>query len=187
MTIPASTNTPSAVFIGYATAAEEISTEQRNALQAALDAIGNLPQPELSYAVPMGMVLCFDFPMRTLEFVRRLGAHARRDDWPVPALRIGVHAATVIKKAGASDTTMTTGSMDGAMRVARLAAANQALATPSFQNLAVQLLTQGSEHFRDLGKLIAKNGKPVAAFEIVPFPAHTTQPATRTLSRPGKK
>ena len=187
MNKPNQVSTPSAVFIGFAGDDAEIRNEQRSALQAALNAITNLPQTDHNYAVPTGIVLCFDFPMRTLEFVRRLGAHLRGSQWQLPALRMGVHAATVIKQAGASDTTMTTGSMDGAMRVARLASINQALATPSFHALAVQLLTQGSEHFRGPHEIIDHSGKPVITFEIIPFPAHIAHPASRTLSQPGTK
>ena len=173
---------PSAVFIGFAGSDDDISAGQRGALEASLTAAG-LPEPELSLPVATGLVLCFDYPTRTLEFVRRLGALARRDDWPLPALRMGVHVATVIRNAGASDTTMSSGSMDGAMRVARFAAPNQALATPPFQTLVVQLLKIGTEHFRDLGRLTGKDGKSVAVFEIIPFSSHVGAP-TKTLPSP---
>lgn len=181
-TNPNQTKMPSAVFIGFAGEDGDITAEQRSALDACLAERCGMPQPELSLPVPPGVVLCFDYPTRTLELVRRLGASARSGDWRLPALRMGVHVATVIHDAGASDTTMSAGSVDGAMRVARLAAPNQALATPSFQALVVQRLKIGTEHFRDLGRLTSKNGRSVAVFEIVPFSSRARQSAPGTRS-----
>lgn len=166
---PTKSKIPSAVFIGLAGDDSELTSEQRAALEACLAADASLPTPELSLAVPSGLVLCFDYPARTLELVRRLGASTRRAGRPLPPLRMGAHVSTVISKSGASDTTTSTGSMDGAMRVARLAGPNQALSTPEFQALIVQQVKTGTEHFRDLGKLTGKNGKTVQVFEIVPF------------------
>ena len=160
---------PSAVFIGLAGDDAELTREQRAALEACLAADTTLPKPELSLDVPSGLVLCFDYPARTLELARRLGASARRTGWPLPPLRMGAHVSTVISESGASDTTTSTGSMDGAMRVARLAGPNQALSTPAFRALIVQQVKTGTEHFRDLGELTGKNGRAVQVFEIVPF------------------
>ncbi len=173
---------PSAVCIGFASSTADITPEQRAVLEALLAADTLLPQPDMNLPVPDGVVYCFNFPTRTLEFVRRLGARAQSaavagpTQATQPALRIGVHAAAVVRDAGASDSSVTGASIDGAMRIARLANPNQALATPAFYRLAIEMLTGGSKHFRDLGLIAGANGKPAAVFEIIPFGSKSAVP-----------
>lgn len=99
-------------------------------------------------------------------------ARARADDWPLPPLRIGVHIASGVPKAGASDSSRTDSSVDGAIRVARWATPNQAVATPAFHSNAMELLKKGAQHFKNLGRVTAKDGKSLAVFEIIPFSNH---------------
>lgn len=188
---------PSAVCIGLAGSTSDITPEQRAVLEAMLAADTLLPQPDMNLPVPDGVVYCFNFPTRTLEFVRRLGARAQAaaaggpTQATLPALRIGVHAAAVVRDAGASESSVTGASIDGAMRIARLANPNQSLATPAFYRMAIDMLTGGAKHFRDLGLIAGANGKPTAAFEIIPFgsksavsPGTDTSLKTATLPPP---
>lgn len=163
---------PSAVFVGFADHNEEITKELRRGLDEILAINERWPKPESTMPVPSGLLLCFNFPTRTLEFVRRLGARARADDWPLPPLRIGVHIASGVPKAGASDSSRTDSSVDGAIRVARWATPNQAVATPAFHSNAMELLKKGAQHFKNLGRVTAKDGKSLAVFEIIPFSNH---------------
>lgn len=176
MPISSQTKSTSAIFVGFAGSDAPITAEDRNALENILIRDDKLPPSDMLLPVPTGLVLCFDFPTRTLEFTRRLGARLRLPDWPLPALRMGVHASTVIIDAGASDTSISTGGMDGAMRVARLAGVNQALATPAFHDLVTDMTKSGASHFGAALDLPGRDGKSVKAFEILPFPARAVTP-----------
>jgi hypothetical protein len=166
---PQQSKLPSAVFLGFAVAPAGAPAEARAALQHLLEADATLPRPETILPVGAGLVFCFDYPTRTLEFVRLLGARLRGGDWPLPPLQMGIHIATMSRSPDAPEATLSGGSIDGATRAARLAAPNQAIATSQFQTLVVQLLKINQGHFIHLGRRTASDGKTVDAYEIPPF------------------
>lgn len=138
------------------------------ALEERLGGFSGLPVAELTMDVGgAGLLLGFSHPTRTLAYARALVALARSPMWDLPALRIGVHVASVAppSEAGA-EATISGSSVDGAVRIAGVAEANQALATAQFQTVVVRLLKLGAGSFTPLGKRTTASGKTLEVFEI---------------------
>jgi hypothetical protein len=138
-----------------------------------------LPQGETSLAVGAGLMVNFAHPTQTLAFARGMIALARADNWRFPALRIGLHVTAMSRAATDNpETTLSGGSIDGAMRIAGLADPNQALASAQFQTVVVHLLKLGAGLLVPLGKRTTSSGKTVDVFAVpAPPPATKSKPA----------
>ncbi len=145
-----------------------------------------LPQGETSLAVGAGLMVNFGHPTQTLAFARGMIALARADNWRFPALRIGLHVTAMSRAAADNpETTLSGGSIDGAMRIAGLAEPNQALASAQFQTVVLHLLKLGAGLLVPLGKRTTASGKTVDVFEVTPAPsAARPGPAAAAAPRP---
>lgn len=152
-------------------------------LQERLRGFSGLPVADMQMDVGgAGLLLGFSHPTRTLAFARALAALAHSSAWDLPALRIGVHVASVVTGAPGESTTLSGSSIDGAVRVAGLAGANQALATAQFQTVLVRLLKLDGNALKPLGKRTTASGKTLDVFEIVIEGAAPAVPAAPAAS-----
>jgi len=167
-------------------------------LVARLQMLSHLPQPESTLNVgSQGVLLTFAHPTQTLTFARELMGLTQRADWELAPLRVGVHTATMARTSpDAPEATISGSSIDGAMRVARLAEPNQALATAQFQTVVVHLLKIGAGMLVPLGKRTTSSGRTLDVFEIVgpprsvpaPVqPAPATRPPAARLPAPASR
>jgi hypothetical protein len=158
---------PTAAYIEFATPpADAVPTE---VLTKILHANPTLPRGEMTLPVGTGLLVNFAHPTQTLTFAREMIALTLEDTWRLPPLRIGLHTSVLSRTASENqETTLSGGSIDGAMRVASLAQPNQALASAQFQTLVLHLLKLGTGVLVPLGKRTTASGKTVDVFEVAP-------------------
>ncbi|HEY4374969.1 MAG TPA: hypothetical protein VGN52_23810 [Burkholderiales bacterium] len=180
-------NLPTAAYITFVQGtALPPGTNPAETLQERLRNFSGLPVAEMSMDVGgAGLLLGFSHPTRTLAFARALAALAHSSAWDLPAVRIGVHVASVVNSAPGESTTLSGSSIDGAVRIAGLAEANQALATAQFQTVLVRLLKLDGNALKPLGKRTTASGKTLDVFEVVvegAAPAVQAAPAARSAA-----
>jgi len=164
---------PTAVYIEFAGALGAAhGGRAAGLLEARLEAASSLPRGEATLGIGgTGVLVSFGHPTETLAYTRELMALARGAGWDLPPLRVGVHVAAMSRATAESqEATISGSSIDGAMRVASLAAPNQALATAQFQTVVVHLLKIGAGLLTPLGKRTTASGKTLEVFEVAPAP-----------------
>jgi hypothetical protein len=153
---------PTAVFAEFT--GEGAATPGAGALKKRVDGDFGLPRPTLTVDAGTGIIACFDRPLQTLDFVDALAARARSSLWGLPPVHMGLHVANMSRSGGTSN--LSSGSMETAMRVGRLAGPHQALATHQFQTLVVHLLKVAGDRLRPLGRRTGTDGRPMDVFEV---------------------
>jgi hypothetical protein len=167
---------PAAAYIEFATPLG--GGVPADMLARILRANPSLPRGEMTLPVGNGLMVNFAHPTQTLTFAREMIALAREDTWRLPPLRIGLHVTVMSRTAGENqETTLSGGSIDGAMRIAGLAQPNQALATAQFQTVVLHLLKLGAGLLVPLGKRTTASGKTLDVFEVTPAAHHQARPA----------
>ena len=158
---------PTAAYIEFA--ASPPGGAPADVLADVLRAHPALPRSEMTLPIGTGLLANFGHPTQTLNFAREMIALARESTWRLPPLRIGLHVAVMSRAPGdGSDTTLSSGSIDGAVRIAGLAQPNQALASAQFQTIVLHLLKLGAGVLVPLGKRTTVSGKAIDVFEVTP-------------------